>query len=332
MSAVIVVGAGIVGASVAYHLARGGVPVTVLERASAPATGVTGDSFAWIGEFSGDWPGGTQDLRPHVRADFHRLESELPGFAVRWSGSLEWNGVPGPGQVLVGPDEIAVLEPRLLNPPARAVHTPTDGGVDPVAMTDALIRGARAHGAEVFYGAAAVSVNPPEGRGVMTSAGFYPAETVVLAAGVGSAALCRPLNVEIPFLDAPACLLRATASPGLIKTILSGPDFEAREVRDGELVLTMPYTESPAQDARETLRRLASGLDDGDSCQLVSYHVCRRPMPANGPIVGHVTSDRSVYVAVAHSAITLAPTLGRLIAAELTSGNPAGELRRCRMT
>jgi glycine/D-amino acid oxidase-like deaminating enzyme len=43
-----------------------------------------------------------------------------------------------------------------------------------------------------------------------------------------------------------------------------------------------------------------------------------------------VTPDTSVYVAVMHSAVTLAPTVGRLVATELVSGEPAAELRRCR--
>jgi glycine/D-amino acid oxidase-like deaminating enzyme len=77
MAAVVVVGAGIVGASVAYHLARLGVPVTVLEQGTEPATGVTGGSFAWVGGAGGDWPGGARELREHVLADYRRLEGEL---------------------------------------------------------------------------------------------------------------------------------------------------------------------------------------------------------------------------------------------------------------
>ena len=339
MSAVVVVGAGIVGASVTYHLARNAVPVTLLEQASAPATGVTGYSFAWIGDCGGNWPGGARDLRPDVRADYRRLETELPEFAVRWTGSLTWTAGTTPtlhkGQAVVTPDEVALLEPHLLNPPAQAVHTPTDGGVDPAAMADALIRGACAHGAEVLYGAPVISLNPPEGRGVSTPAGFHPAAIVVLAAGTATAALCRQLHVELPIDASPACLLRVAAPPGLIKTIVAGPHFEVREVRDGELLLTMPYTdgqpeESVAQDARRTLHRLVSSLDDGAGCRLLGHHVSGRPMPADGPIVGYVTPDRSVYVAATHSAITLAPTLGRLIAEELISGKPVNELHRCR--
>jgi glycine/D-amino acid oxidase-like deaminating enzyme len=53
-------------------------------------------------------------------------------------------------------------------------------------------------------------------------------------------------------------------------------------------------------------------------------------MPANGPLLGHLTPDRSVYVAVTHSAVTLAPTVGRLVAQEIATGEPVAELERCR--
>jgi len=337
-SAVVVVGAGIVGASVAYHLARKSVPVTLLEQAPSPAAGVTGSSFAWIGDSGGDWPCGAQDLRPYVLADYRRLEAELPEFAVRWTGSLRWTGVPTmqQGQYLVGPDEIAVLEPHLREPPHRAVHTPTDGGVDPVAMAGALVRDARAHGAQVVYGASVTSIKPA--TGVQTSAGFHPATTVVLAAGAGTAALARSsLDLELGVSTSPACLLHIAAPPGLLKTIVAGPHFEAREVRDGELLATMPYAvgqpdDAVAREALNTLHRLQSAFDNGSACRLLSYHVCERPMPPAGPIVGHLTPDRSVYIAVMHSAVALAPTVGRLIAEELASDNPVGELRRCRPT
>ncbi|MGW5548286.1 FAD-dependent oxidoreductase, partial [Streptomyces sp. NPDC003998] len=119
MSAVAVVGAGIVGSSVAYHLARQGVPVTLLDQGPSPATGVTGDCFAWIGGCGGDWPGGAQDLRGSVVADYRRLESELPDVTVRWTGSLGWYDVHarhhtpvGPRRLWVGGSDKAVVEPN----------------------------------------------------------------------------------------------------------------------------------------------------------------------------------------------------------------------------
>lgn len=346
MSDVVVVGAGIVGASVACHLARREVSVTLLDRGPSPATGVTGDSFAWIGNAGGDWPGGARDLRGFVLTDHRRLEAELPQAAVRWTGSLVWTdaavrpgpGAPlGPGRSWVGRADIAALEPNLRDPPERAVHTPGDGGVDPTALTGALVDAARAHGAEVLLGTVVTSLRRAGGRtvGVVSSAGFHPAATVVLAAGTNVAELCRPLGVDLPVAASPACLLRVTAPPALVRSIVAGPDFEVREVRDGHLLMTLPHVEDTSaswleQAARHALRRLRATFTDGDACRLTGYRIGRRPMPDPGPIVGPLPHDPSLYVAVLHSAVTLAPTVGRLVAEELASGRPAAELRRCR--
>lgn len=204
-------------------------------------------------------------------------------------------------------------------------------------MTEALVSAARANGAKVIYEAAVQSLKMAGSRveGVLSSAGFHPAETVVLAAGNNSTKLSEPLQVELPVAASPACLLRLTAPPGLVKTIVAGPDFSAREVRYGHLLLTLPHVEGePAasleQATRHALRRLQTTFSGGDACRLLGYRIGRRPMPTHGPIVGYTAQDRSVYVAVMHSAVTLAPTVGRLVADELASGKPTAELRRCR--
>jgi FAD dependent oxidoreductase len=86
MADVAVVGAGIVGASVAYHAARAGAEVVLLER-SLPASGVTGDSFAWIGGPGGrDAVDGSTPLRRTALDDHRRLERELPEFRCAGAG------------------------------------------------------------------------------------------------------------------------------------------------------------------------------------------------------------------------------------------------------
>lgn len=49
---VVVVGGGIVGASVAWHLYQSGINVTVLEKYTHPASGVTAHSYGWVGTSS----------------------------------------------------------------------------------------------------------------------------------------------------------------------------------------------------------------------------------------------------------------------------------------
>ncbi|MGW6056725.1 NAD(P)/FAD-dependent oxidoreductase [Streptomyces sp. NPDC055189] len=344
MPGVVVVGAGIVGSSVAYHLARQGVPVTLLDQGPAPATGVTGDSFAWISDCGRDWPGGARDLRGSVLADHRRLESELPDVAVRWTGSLTRTDARAtrdaplePGRFRVGRDDIAALEPHWLNPPDQAVHAPGDGGVDPIALTRALVNAARVHGATVVHNSVVTSLRMTGERveGVWSSTGFHAASTVVLAAGTGIPHLCEPLLPDLSVAASPACLVRLTAPAGLVKTIVAGRDFEVREVRDGELLLVAPWgadrpTASPEQAARDALRRLQDVFGESAGCRLLGSRIGIRPMPAQGPVIGYMTKDRSVYVAVMHSAVTLAPTAGRLVADEIVTGKPPAELRRCR--
>ncbi|WP_181786690.1 NAD(P)/FAD-dependent oxidoreductase [Streptomyces phytophilus] len=341
---VVVVGAGAVGASVAYHLARLGVRVTLLDREAAPAADATGASFAWIGGTGGDWPGGAEDLRGSVLADHRRLEAEVPGYAVSWTGSLTWtagqtaDGAPGaPGRRRVVRDDIAVLEPHLRKPPAYAVHTPGDGGLDPVATTRALIAAARARGATVLLDTAVTALETEAGRvvGARSATAFHPASAVVLTAGTGVAELSAALPADVRVPVSPAFLVRIGARPGLVKAIVATPEFEVREVRDGELLMTMPHPgdSSPAalaQAAEKALHHLKNAFRGADECRLLDHRLGRRPMPPHGPLIGCAAPDRSAYVAVMHSALTLAPTAGRLAAAELTTGEQPPELRRCR--
>jgi glycine/D-amino acid oxidase-like deaminating enzyme len=203
----VVVGAGIVGASVAYHAARAGAVVTLVD-ADRPGAGVTANSFAWIGA-SGVRTGPAAGLRVTATEEYRRLEDELPGLPVTWSGSLSWgaaDGAPeaGPGQEIVDAATVATLEPTLRQPPEWAVWAPGDGAVDPVAVTERLVAGARAHGARVHPDTPVTAVRrDAAGRvvGVETAAGPLAGATVVLAAGVATAALGAPRDATVLATD-----------------------------------------------------------------------------------------------------------------------------------
>ena len=195
---VIVVGAGIVGASVAYHAARSGAAVVLLDR-SVPASGVTGDSFAWIRGPNGEADGSTP-MRRAALDDWARLEREVPGIRVRWTGSLTWGGQTpsdmgklGSGARFVEADEIACLEPNLRASPQRAVFRPADGAIDAVAATEALVDAARRHGAQVRLKEEVrrLRVRHHAVVGVETSTDSIASRAVVLAAGADVATLVR---------------------------------------------------------------------------------------------------------------------------------------------
>src|SRR5271163_1631813 len=85
---VLIIGAGIIGASIAWHLARAGARVTVTE-ANEPGGLATRHSWAWI---NASWGNPETYFRLRVRAmdEWRRLEQEVPNVSVSWIGSLLW--------------------------------------------------------------------------------------------------------------------------------------------------------------------------------------------------------------------------------------------------
>lgn len=334
---VAVVGAGIVGAAVAYETARAGADVVLLDK-SLPASGVTADSFAWIGgPRGGDPPDPSTALRRQVLQDYRRLEEEVPGLEVRWRGALMWGEEQpddlAPGEHLVDAAAVGRLEPRLRVRPMRALHVESHGAIDPVAVTHALVRAAQKHGARLMANVAvtALDLRGRQVTGVRTSAGSLPADTVVVTAGVDAPVLCGPLGFDLPVAPSPALLMRFTAPPGLVRTLVATPHLEVREATDGHLLVAAGYHGELDHDdlwrAGEMMLRRLTATFDAQEVTLVSVRLGARPMPADGlPITGPVPGVGGVYIAVMHSGVTLAPTAGRLIASEIVDGVEAPEL------
>lgn len=322
----VVVGAGIVGACLTYELARAGLPVALIDRAHGvpPATA---RSFGWFGGFSdGDWPGASEDLRHLVLDDHRRLATEVPGMAHRWTGSLTWpapataahtpdRDASTPGRYLVDRAAVAAMEPELRDVPEAALHIPSDGGIDPLTAVPALIRAAQALGARYLP-------DTPYTPGLAGDA-----DAVIFAAGSATGALA---GVDLPVRAAPAFGMRFAGPPGLIRSVISTPDFNVREVRPGRYLLFAPWIEDSDADAvaARCLHRLRETFRVDGRLRPLGYEAVLRPLPANGPVVGAVRPGR--YVAVLHAGITFAPTVARLLTAELITGEPAPELHRAR--
>ena len=87
---VVIIGAGIIGVSIAYQLAKSGAAVTILDK-DQPALGATANSFAWINASRGKKPRHYYELNRLGIATWHQLDKELDGIlGVTWGGSLEW--------------------------------------------------------------------------------------------------------------------------------------------------------------------------------------------------------------------------------------------------
>lgn len=330
----VVVGAGIVGASIAHHLARDGAEVTVLE-AEGPAAGATRWSFGWVGA-GGGGPDALTPLRTTSLDDLRRLEREVPGVEVRWTGSVRWPvGTTGPGGEEVDAVRVAALEPALVDVPQRALHVSGDGAVDPVAVTRALLDAAQAGGARVRTRTRVTGFLSSGDRvtGVRAVSELLTedvvADIVVLAAGTGAVPLAASLGVALPVAPSPAVLVRCEAPGGLVRSILDGPDLEVRQVGDDLLapvgVGSVPSATGLADIAGRTADLVRRGFRGAEGVHAVDAGVGLRPMPVDGlPVLGELPGAPGAYVAVMHSGVTLAAAVGRLVAQEL-AGRPAPE-------
>jgi sarcosine oxidase, subunit beta len=212
---VVVVGAGVQGASLAFHLARRGVRVSIVERSSVGA-GATGRSsgfvrmhydlelearLAWASfPYFTNWAARVGDGDPgFVRTGFLQLVPSAYADALR--ANVAAHRALGIPSSVLGPDEAALIVPGMtVEDVAAAAWEPESGYADPTGTAAGFLTAARRHGASYAGGVRVRGVRVEGGRvtGIETADGPLGAPVVVIAAGAWSSDLARSAGVEIP--------------------------------------------------------------------------------------------------------------------------------------
>jgi glycine/D-amino acid oxidase-like deaminating enzyme len=307
---------------------------------------VTGSSFAWINT-SHPEPDPIAQLRDAAIREYLRLETQLPGVNIRWTGALSYSVMPSgalpsssnqASANLVSRSQILDLEPNLKNPPASALFAAEEGALDAVATTHALVAGAEAHGAKIFTQTRVLGFVTQRAKvtGVKTTKGIIDADIVVLAAGTGITKLTDMLEVSLPINASPAILIRYKSQPDLVHTLISSPEMEVRQSSDGALLAAEDYLDDtkenhPAAIALRTAMAIRKELHGVVSIDPEWACVGLRPMPADGiPIIGYLPQVGGVYVCAMHPGITLAAIVGRLASEEIIDDKASSALGPCR--
>jgi glycine/D-amino acid oxidase-like deaminating enzyme len=341
---VIVVGAGIIGASIAYHLAKAGAHVTVLE-AEEPGGIATRASWAWINASWGN-PEPYFRLRMRSIAEWRRLAEEVPGLAVNWCGGLIWD-VPaaeldayaeeraawGYPIRAVSRAEILAIEPNLITVPEHAYHVTGEGMVEPLAAAQALLEAARAKGAEIL---ARAPVKWLEGEsritGVMTDDGVIHADEVVVAAGAASAQLLDSAGITLKMTSPAGLLSHSKPTRPLLNGLVMTPGLHLRQTAEGRIVAGTDFAGSdhdadPDALAAELQGKVEALVEGAAGLGLDFLTIGYRPTPKDGfAAIGRPGGRAGLYTAVTHSGITLAPALGLFAAQEILSGSRDGLL------
>lgn len=213
---VVIIGGGVGGCSIAYHLTlMGWTDVVVLDR-NELTSGSTFHSAGLVGQLRT-----SSNLTKMIRysTDLYRRLKDETGRDPGWRevGSLRLASSPerleelkrlvavsrsfGLPLELISPKEAQDLFPLMTLDEVRgAVYLPTDGFIDPTGLTMALAAGARERGAEFLTHTRVQSITLQEGRvsAVVTDKGTIQTEIVVNAAGQWAGEIGRMVGLSLP--------------------------------------------------------------------------------------------------------------------------------------
>ena len=335
---VVVIGAGLIGAAIAYRLSPQ-ARVTVVE-ANLPAGAASGRSFGWINAsfFASD---AHFHLRRAGIAAHHRLAADLPDSGHRWTGALWWEDTGpaldamaarlcGLGYPLqeIAPPQFRIREPAL-TAPARSLLFPDEGAVDAARLTRRLLFAATDAGAQVWSGTPVrgLSLRGTTATGVVTDQGHLRADHVVLATGTDTPRLLAPLGLSLPMLPRPGLLFRSRPLHAVINHVLVTPEGEVRQ--DARGCILTPVAAGHQDDASETVAELPNvaaartlarlqALLPGHPLVAEEVVLGYRPVPGDGlPVVGPVPGIAGATLAVMHSGVTLAALVAEAVAARV---------------
>jgi glycine/D-amino acid oxidase-like deaminating enzyme len=355
-----VVGGGIVGASIAMHLAEAGAAVTLFEKIG-PALGTTQNSFAWVNAFTDD--AHYRSLRIQSLLAYRDLDRSL-SLNMVWGGYLDWAGnetqaatvranaeqladSPYPVRSITAA-ELTALDPNLApGAVTQAFYSPIDAHLDPVLVTRRFLERASQLGARVLYPCELTGLDfrGRRLREVRTTQGAFPLDRLVVAAGVDTPKILAMAQFSLSLKHAPGILAHSVPLPPLTTRIHDAPGgLSFKQMADGSVVgtdapdppdipahqgirahtLDFPSDELRRYHGNRILTKIAGFLPGARGAALERLTLGFRPMPLDEfPVMGALPDSPDIHVAVTHSGVTLAPLVGRLTAEEVLGSTRA---------
>jgi glycine/D-amino acid oxidase-like deaminating enzyme len=340
---IVICGAGAIGASCAWFLARRGARPLVVERAR-PGAAASGKSAGFLAR---DWSAGTP-LDALARASFalHReLAEEL--------GAERLGYRPMDALMTAAADDLDLESYRRLPNPgwldgnviAHEVigSTDTTAQVNPLQFTRTLLEDAVEHGAQVQTAVVeGLAFDGPDGAlsSVTVDGVAHPADAVVLALGPWTARAQRWLPLpQVHGIKGASVVLGADAPAQAVFSEFVAADGTRRSIemypRAGGAVYVNGYSENdplpddpdkvvPSDEACAELHRMAGVHSSAlREAEVLARSACYRPVTIDGiPLIGPVPGAPGAYLATGHAVwgILNAPATGRMVSEMILDG------------
>ena len=352
MRRIAVIGAGVIGASVAFRLVQGGARVWVIDK-SQPANGTTSASFAWANAY-GKSPYDYFELNYAGLKEHFRLRDELAGKApwLHLGGNLAWTEDEGALAELRRRvdrmrswgyaaewwkawrvNEVLESNVALPSPDTPVAFFPEEAWVDAPQLTKTLIELVRRDGGQTCLGTAVETIETRDGRVVavrLAGGDRLSVDAVVNAAGAGADMLAAQLGRSLPLASSKGLLVRLALKgetplgrilhPQQVNIRPDGPRrvLVHHESIDEKLERGTRVEKSLCSELLERAQQVVPALK---SAEVAGFQVGVRFTPKDGrSCVGAVPALPGYYEAVTHSGVTLGPLVGRLLAREVLTG------------
>jgi glycine oxidase len=356
---VLVVGGGVIGCSVAYHLQRAGLQVTVAERdrVGSGASSAAAGMLAPLAESAE--PGPFAHLAQLGLQSFHERAAELVeesgvDFEYRRDGILRvaeseqeeqelrsvlpWQQQTGSRVTWIERNRVIELEPGLSPTIRGALYTEAEGHVNPGRLTEALATAAKARGATFIEGCSIRGFDHDRGRvtAARHRAGRLSADYIVIAGGAWAGASDMGLDVVAPVFPVKGQMAALSQVDPLLRHIVYSHSGYLVPKAGGSIYVGATEEEQAGFDASVTAvglhwllgaaLRLLPPL--GAAAYLRSWAGLRPCSPDRMPILGPVSSYTNVAVATGHfrNGILLSLITGQLIADLVQSGRTPPEI------
>jgi sarcosine oxidase subunit beta len=354
---VVVIGGGVMGSSIAYHLARRGVAVTLLERGDIPCA-ASAASAGGVRQQGRDlrelplavasiarWENLEEELGAdlHYRREGHVTVTEDADSVSSFIPWMEDQRSLGLDIELVEGDDLRELIPGIAPQVVAGTYSPSDGHANPILTTQAFASAAERFGAVIRPHTSVTAIEHQGGQvtGVATEDGSISCDLVVLAAGAWSMGLAEPLGVTLPAIPRAPQMIATTPMPALLHQVIGarGRMLSLKQVPSGNYVIGGGWPGTVHLDRRIAIPWYSSVLGSLTDSSAIFPDLLRSRVERvwvgieaqtadEVPILGALPGLANLTVATGFSGhgFALSPIIGQVMSELIVDGTPSIEI------